>query len=262
MMDRLDHLLDAASPLLDRVDHVLSTIGAPEGHPVWRELRRVRLLPGDAARAVGALDPEAILDAVSELRADAQAYAAVADSLPPPGEWEGEAADAYDLKRRRTAEHLNGGPGSLGHRMRATADLADALTAWMARSRGDLAAVLAAALISQEAVTLTTGTPTPATPPADALPNAAAGPRSAPPPTAEPGIILSGAAAPSPLPDGTTLNSATFSGTPLPGALSPAEEARLAADLAAPLLQTVADSYDRGEPLIDEAATLQTAATT
>ncbi|BBH65732.1 hypothetical protein ACTI_24170 [Actinoplanes sp. OR16] len=201
MMDNLDHLLDAASPLLAQVDHVLSTIGAPEGHPVWQELRRVRLLPGDAARAVGALDPEAILEAVPELRADADAYAAVADALPLPGAWEGEAAEAYEVKRHHTAAHLSGGPDSLGHRVRATADLAGELAAWMARSRGDLAAILAATLISAEAVTLTTSSP---------------------------------------------------------AHLSPIEEARLAADLAAPLLRTVADGYDRGEFLIDEAAALQT----
>ncbi|MEU4559255.1 hypothetical protein AB0F72_12785 [Actinoplanes sp. NPDC023936] len=198
MMDRLDHLLDAASPLLDRVDRVLSTVGAPEGHPVWPELRRVRVLPGDAARAVGALYPEAILDAVPELRADARAYAAVADALPLAGAWEGEAADAYEQARRRTAEHLNGGPESLGHRMEATADLADALTAWMARSRGDLAAMLAAVLTSAEAVALTAGD------------------------------------------------------------LPPDEEARLAADVAAPVLRTVADSYDRGEALLDASVSLQT----
>ncbi|MBB2945095.1 uncharacterized protein YukE [Actinoplanes lutulentus] len=197
MMDRLDHLLDAASPLLDRVDRVLSTVGAPEGHPVWTELRRVRLLPGDAARAVGALYPEAIRDAVPELRANARAYASVADALPLAGAWEGEAADAYERARRRTAEHLNGGPDSLGRRMEATADFADALTSWMARSRGDLAAMLAAALVSAEAVTLTTET------------------------------------------------------------LPPDEEARLAAAVATPLLRTVADSYDRGETLLNHSVSLQ-----
>ena len=194
MMDRLDHLLDTASPLLDLIDRVLSTVGAPEGHPVWPELRRVRLLPGDAARAVGALYPEAILDAVPALRADAQAYAAVADALPLAGAWEGEAA----------VEVFGGSAAGLlvrvGHRMAATADLADALTNWMARARGDLAAILVAVLASTEAVALAT---------ADSLP--------------------------------------------------PDEEARLAADLAAPVLRTVADSYDRGETLIDESVALQNA---
>jgi hypothetical protein len=156
-MDRLDELLTAAEPLLGRVDDVLSGVGAPGGHDVWRELRRVRLLPGDAARAVAALRPTAILDATPELRADARAYADIADALPLAGGWTGEASEAYEKARRSTAEHLNGGPDSLGHRMSATADLADSLTAWMLQIRDDLAVTLAAVMLSTEAIVLTGG---------------------------------------------------------------------------------------------------------
>jgi hypothetical protein len=156
-MDRLDDVLTVAGPLLERVDEVLSGIGAPGGHDVWRELRRVRLLPGDAARAVAALHPTAILDAAPELRADARAYVDLADALPLAGNWTGAAADAYEQARRSAAEHLNGGPGSLGHRMSATADLADSLISWMLRTRADLAATLAEVMLSTEAVLLTTG---------------------------------------------------------------------------------------------------------
>ena len=196
MMDRLDHLLDAAGPLLHRIDQVLSTVGAPEGHAVWAEVRRVRLLPGDAARAVGGLYPEAILDAVPELRAEARAYADLADALPFAGTWSGDAAEAYEQARRRTAEHLNGGPDSLSRRMTATADLADALTGWMAHARSDLATVLAEVLLTAQVVTLSTGEP-----PLD-------------------------------------------------------EQARAAADLAVPILRSVADSYDRGESLLAETTRL------
>ncbi|GIF42066.1 hypothetical protein [Actinoplanes xinjiangensis] len=156
-MDRLDEALTVAGPLLERVDEVLSRFGAPGGHDIWRELRRVRLLPGDAARSVAALHPAAIRDAAPELRADARAYADLADALPLAGGWTGEAADAYEKARRSAAEHLNGGPGSLGHRMSATADLADSLANWMLRTRADLAAVLAEVMVSAEAVLLTTG---------------------------------------------------------------------------------------------------------
>ncbi|MEU4622479.1 hypothetical protein AB0G04_21240 [Actinoplanes sp. NPDC023801] len=152
--DQLDQLLAAATPLLSRVDEALSGVGAPGGHDVWRELRRVRLLPGDAARAVAALHPAAIRDATVELRADARAYADLADALPLAGGWSGEAAEAYEQARRGAAEHLNGGPDSLGSRMEATADLADALTGWMLRARGDLAATLAEVMLSTEAMNL------------------------------------------------------------------------------------------------------------
>ncbi|MEU8659379.1 hypothetical protein [Actinoplanes philippinensis] len=157
MMDRLDELLTVAGPLLQRVDEVLSGIGAPGGHGVWRELRRVRLLPGDAARAVAALHPAAIREAAPELRADARTCADLADALPLATSWTGEAAEAYEKARRSAAEHLNGGPDSLGHRMAATADLADSLIGWMLGIRADLAAVLTEVMISTEAVVLTTG---------------------------------------------------------------------------------------------------------
>jgi hypothetical protein len=200
MADRLDQLVQAAGPLLSRVDAVLSELGAPEGHHVWPELRRVRLLPGDAVRAVCDLQPEAIRETVPELRANARSYADLADSVPFAGEWSGDAAEMYEQARRRVAEHLNGGPESLARRMELTADFAEALTEWMTRARDDLAMTLAEVLGSAEAVTLSAGTDLP-----------------------------------------------------------PDEQARAAAAVAALLLRAIADSYDRGESLLDESVPLQNA---
>jgi hypothetical protein len=152
--DRLDALLDAVGPLVRRVDEVLSSAGAPPEHEVWTEIRRVRLLPWDAVLAVAALRPDGLREAVRELRADARAYAGVADSLPPPGVWSGEAAEAYDQARQRAADHLSGGVESLDERLSATADLAEALIDWMARTRGELAATLAEVLSSAEGLSL------------------------------------------------------------------------------------------------------------
>lgn len=162
-MDLLDQVLEAADPLLRRVDGVLSTTGAPGEHALWAELRRVRLLPGDAARAVGALRPESLSGVVHALRADARMCAGTAADLPPPDTWTGEAADAYEDLRRRTATHLSGANDSLDERWEATADLAEALADWMSTARLDLAAVIAEAMITAEAVTLTTNPPQPAT---------------------------------------------------------------------------------------------------
>ncbi|MFI1994595.1 hypothetical protein [Actinoplanes sp. NPDC020271] len=156
-MDRLDHLLTTAEPLLTRVDQVLSATGAPAGHDVWPQLRRVRLLPGDAARAVAALHPAAVAETVPELRVQAQACADTADALPLAATWTGDAAEAYESARRRTAEQLNLGPESLSRRMTATADLADALSGWMTRTRAGLAGTLAGVLTSAEALTLVAG---------------------------------------------------------------------------------------------------------
>jgi hypothetical protein len=162
-MDLLDQVLEAANPLLRRVDGVLSTTGAPAEHALWAELRRVRLLPGDAARAVGALDPASLSGAVVALRADARTCADTAIDLPPPEPWTGEAAEAYDDLRRRTAAHLSGADDSLDERWEATADLAQALADWMSTARSDLAGAIAEVMTSAEAMTLTTTPARPAT---------------------------------------------------------------------------------------------------
>jgi hypothetical protein len=153
-MDTLDQVIDTAGPLLRRVDELLSGVGAPPDHEIWAEMRRVRLLPGDAARAVAALRAVDLEEAAPELRADARGYAGIAEALPPAGTWTGDAADAYDAARRRTADHLSGGPDSLDERLEATADLADALIGWIGQSRADLARTLAQVLGSAEALSL------------------------------------------------------------------------------------------------------------
>jgi uncharacterized protein YukE len=155
-MDRLDNLLDTARPMLERVDQMLSVVGAPAEHRVWGELRRVRLLPGDAARAVATLRPAALGEAGPEIRAEARACVEIAAGLPPPEKWTGEAAEAYDETRQRTAARLSGGSESLDERMEATADLAEALREWMQQTRDDLARALADALGSSEAAALAT----------------------------------------------------------------------------------------------------------
>jgi hypothetical protein len=165
-MDHLDGVLSTVVPLLKRVDEVLSTTGAPRDHQVWPTLRRVRLLPWDAVQAVAALRPGELAGASAALRADARSYAGVAASLPSPGSWSGDAADAYDAARRRSAEHLSGGLDSLDERLEATADLADALTDWMCRTRGELAATLAEVMLSAEALSLTEA----GSPPCDPVP--------------------------------------------------------------------------------------------
>lgn len=158
-MDRLDALLGTAAPLMRRVDQVLTTAGAPPGHRVWPALRRVRLLPWDAVQAVAALRPDELAEAAPELRDDARSYAGIVHSLPARDVWSGEAADAYEAARKRTADLLSGGPDSLDERLVATADLADALSDWMRESRGAVAAALAEVLSSAEALSLVSDQP-------------------------------------------------------------------------------------------------------
>jgi hypothetical protein len=153
-MDRLDQLIATAGPLLRRIDDIIGAVGAPADHRMWTELRRVRMLPGAAVHAVAALRPAELTDAAGQLRADARAYATIAESLPPPLAWTGAAADAYDAARRQAAEHLSGGPDSLDERLEATADLAEALVTWAGQSRGELAVALADVLSSPDILVL------------------------------------------------------------------------------------------------------------
>jgi hypothetical protein len=165
-MDRLDDVLGPVAPLLKRADEVLAYAGAPPDHEIWPALRRVRLLAWDAVQAVAALRPADLTEAAPELRDDARSYAGVADSLPPPGVWTGEAADTYDQARKRAAAHLSGGVDSLDERLEATADLADALLDWMRETRSGLAATLADVLTSAEALSLSESSSAVADPPA------------------------------------------------------------------------------------------------
>jgi hypothetical protein len=201
-MDRLDDVLGPVAPLLKRVDQVLASAGAPPDHEIWPALRRVRLRPWDAVQAVAALRPGDLAEAAPELRGDARSYAGVADSLPPPGLWAGDAADAYEQARKRTAAHLSGGVDSLDERLEATADLADALIDWMSETRGALAATLAEVMTSAEALTLSASS------------------KAADPPAAR--------------------------------------EVEAAAEVAAQVLRTVADSYDAVQELMAGSASLAT----
>jgi hypothetical protein len=153
-MDRLDDVLSSVAPLLKRVDQVLASAGAPPDHEIWPALRRVRLLAWDAVQAVAALRPDDLIEAAPELRDDARSYAGVAGSLPRPGVWTGDAADAYEQARNRTVAHLSGGTDSLDERLEATADLADALVGWMRETRAGLAVTLAEVMTSAEALSL------------------------------------------------------------------------------------------------------------
>ena len=68
-------------------------------------------------------------EAGPEIRAEARACVEIATDLPAPEKWTGEAAEAYDEARQRTAAELSGGDESLDERLEATADLAEALIA-------------------------------------------------------------------------------------------------------------------------------------
>jgi hypothetical protein len=147
-MDALDRIIGVAGPLLARIDEIVEYAGAPEHHPVWTELRRVRLLPGDAVDAVAALRPEAVDEPA--LRSARDSLAEVATALPAAAGWDGPAADAYRAHRDGLAAQVE----DLAARAVATAELGAEMADWMRAARRDVAAVLADVLSSGASVTV------------------------------------------------------------------------------------------------------------
>jgi hypothetical protein len=155
-MDALSRLGPVGLSLLRQVDVALATHGAPATHPVWPLLRQVGATASDAVRAVAGLRPDDIRAAGVTVRSEVEALAAM--SVPVDVDWHGAAGDAYALVGRALDQHLRGpGGGSLAGRLGATADYADEVADWCARSRLAMARALAEVLGSAEAVTVRTG---------------------------------------------------------------------------------------------------------
>jgi hypothetical protein len=152
-MDALDRLAGPAHDLLSRVDDMLTRAGAPDDHPLWPLLRRLRVLPGDAVAAVAALRPAPLVAAGSALRTLSSQYA-----QPPAwqgqGAWQGPAAEAFTARWTTLSAYVEQG---LAGRMADTAAYAEAVADWASRTRLAVARTLAAVMTSAEAVTLRTG---------------------------------------------------------------------------------------------------------
>jgi hypothetical protein len=156
-MDALDRLAGPAHDLLSRVDGMLAWAGAPDDHPLWPLLRRLRVLPGDAVAAVAALHAAPLAAAGSALRTLSNQYAQPA-ATPSVSRgmaaWQGPAADAFSARWTTLSAYVEQG---LAGRMADTAGYAEAVADWVSRTRLAVARTLAAIMTSAEAVTLRTG---------------------------------------------------------------------------------------------------------
>lgn len=155
-MDALDQLAGPGADLLGRVDDLLARAGAPDDHRIWPLLRRLRVLPGDAVRAVTALRPAPLASAGHAVRNLIREYDDAGEALTDGDSWRGAAADAFAAHRTALASHLTDGPDSLTGRLDATAGYAQAVADWAADSRAALARTLVGVLVSAEAVTVVT----------------------------------------------------------------------------------------------------------
>ncbi|MFX0593476.1 hypothetical protein [Melissospora conviva] len=152
-MDELDRLAAPVRDLLGRVDVLIAAAGAPDHHPLWPALRRMRMLPGDAYAAFAALRPEPLIAAADEVRRLTRGYDQAGLEIADGG-WDGAAGNTFAGVRTALATHLDGGPESLVGRMEATAGYAGALADWVQSSRGTLARTCVELLGSAEAVTV------------------------------------------------------------------------------------------------------------
>lgn len=149
-MDPLARIAPPAAELLDRVDAVLARAGAPDGHPVWSLLRRLRTLPGEAIAAVATVTPAPLAATADTVRHLAGEYGR--DALPAGSDWRGAGAERFAARWHAMRAHQDG----LAELLHATASYLGALESWLAESRMALARTLADVLASAEAVQVCT----------------------------------------------------------------------------------------------------------
>jgi hypothetical protein len=153
-MEPLDELSPPAADLLARVDDLLGRVGAPEQHPVWPLLRRVRVLPGEAVAGVAALRPAPLAATGAAVRTLAGGYADASATLArATGGWEGPAAEAYAAHRGDLRARVD----VAGQRLVAVAERVDAAASWVYAARQRLSVALAEVLGSAEAVAVVRG---------------------------------------------------------------------------------------------------------
>jgi len=154
-MDALDQVAAPAGELLARVDDLLARVGAPDDHPVWPLLRRVRALPSEAAGAVVALSAAPIEAVAGELRGHAATHEEARSALRVAVGWDGAAAEAFTAYRQDLCDHL----ASAADDLAAVADAAHDVAEWAVRARSRLATTLAEVIASAEAVAVVVGAP-------------------------------------------------------------------------------------------------------
>jgi hypothetical protein len=155
MMDALDHLAAPAVELLARVDTALAQTGAPDDHPIWPLLRRLRALPGEAVGALVGVRPAPLATAGSVLHTITGEYVETRASLPAELGWQGASAEGFATQWAALRTHLDtGGPDGLAGRLHDTASYVDALRSWVVETREAVARTVAVVLTSAEAVTV------------------------------------------------------------------------------------------------------------
>jgi hypothetical protein len=151
-MDALDRIEPIVRGLLARVDAALIAHGAPAGHPLWEQLRRLGATPGDVVAFFATTGPAPLGRAAESLRARVAVLADV--RLHADAAWQGAAGEAFAAHASAMQDHLGtgAGEGSICGRWLATASYVDEIAGWFAGARMALARTLAEVLSSAQAV--------------------------------------------------------------------------------------------------------------
>jgi hypothetical protein len=229
-MDALDLLAEPARELLDLVDATLGRVGAPDDHPVWPLLRRLGALPGAAIGVITELRPAPLAAIGPSLRTLAAEYGQLSTAVPSELGWQGAAAEAFAAQWAALSAHLGGGAtpalrngagaGTGGSALPHTGDGGDDLAARLAATAGYVEAV--ASWISR-------------------IRQALAGTLAAALASAEAVALVTGPAVAGWLADAITT----------PARPVPAHVVMAAADIAARVLDPIAQAYDEAEELLE-----------
>ncbi|MER7002257.1 hypothetical protein ABT297_04305 [Dactylosporangium sp. NPDC000555] len=161
MTDVLDRLADVGDELFRRVGDALAGGGLPADGSLRELLRRVGALPDEVLEHALRLDVDGLRAAALELRGVAGRFGELPGRLEADigrSAWEGGSAEAFGIVWDALAAHIGeeGEPATITGRLVATAAYLDALAAWAAGFRYELAEAIARVATSAEAVTVLT----------------------------------------------------------------------------------------------------------
>lgn len=159
MMDALSQLDWAARDLLGKVDDLLLRHGAPDGHPIWPQLRELGALPVDVYEFLYGWDPAELDPTRSALGQVQEAlqyqHATLADAADLATEaWPGSAGNAFIDRWRSYAATVAGTDTTIDHRLADTVAYLVAVGDWARTWRQELARTILSCLTSTEAITL------------------------------------------------------------------------------------------------------------
>lgn len=156
--DAVGRLASVAGGLLSSVDETLVRHGAPQGHPVWRPLRAVGLLPGEAVAEVRALRVEVLRERARLLTAHGERGATLVEQVRPAAGWEGPAAEAANSRLATIDSRLE----TLAHNAIQLGAVWSHLADRAEEGRAAVAGALARVMRSAQAVELIVGETGPA----------------------------------------------------------------------------------------------------